>query len=465
MGRAILIVVILVSTIYAGINVSVQKEMYKLPSVIVNNFLNKECENVSDYALRAAVRLSTENIIMLPGVDTLTVTFNDSIPDPGDINLPDDYAIGNCKIKRIRYKRLGASTFEAKTTIEGTLQGRVVDYTGQIAFNFRTTAVDGPLVLYNDYDSQAHAPDSLLDHSSHPSGIPMTGLITAVGTDFSNVVHYSSDGLDKYFTGGGGTHKCLEFGAAMTNGKDHVGGWVQCPSPASESYQLLLDRLKTYNQFTVAVYAKPQIVKSADRNVTNQGADGAAITIGGNSAALYWAASDPEHSKFNEPGYERPSIGIWYDNYNAVAKTVTMHYQVTINDGTASGTSMQITRAGCPINSNLTQLAWHMYTLTFLNGTLTAYYDSDVVGTVTAPGGYTTIMPNDYGFTLGMKDIRGDTPTPLCPTQVKDPATCYMFFNGLLDQITYWDVCLTPQDVENWFNNYVDKAEKLYIRD
>jgi len=470
MGRAILIVVILISTIYAGIIVNVQKEMYKLPEVIVDNLLAKELENVSDYALRAAVRMGTENNIMVTGVDSMLVDMeNDRITSYGTAGTVIDtvlfsrpYTQGNCTVNKIFYKRVGSDYIEAKTYVRGILQGKTVDYDALIAYDYPSQLIDGPLVLYNDYGSQTHTPDELPDQSNHISGIPMDGLVTAIGTAFSNIIHYSPLGLDKYYVGGGGTHKCLEFGAAMTNGKNNIGAWVQCPDPFSPNKQLLLDRLKTYDQFTVALYAIPQKIKSNEAAVTNTGSGG--VTVGGNTGVLYWAASNPDYAKYGQNGYDRPSAAIWYDSYVASSNTVTMHYGVTIDDATVDGTYMEIIRPGCPIYSNMNQGVWHMYTMTFLNGVLTAYYDANVVDTKTATGG-STIQPNDYGFTLGMRDIRSDLPFPLCPSLYKHPGTNYMFYNGLLDQITYWDVALTPEDVENWFNNYIDATDKLYIKD
>lgn len=476
MGRAILIVVLLVSTIYAGIIIQVQKEMYKLPEVIVDNLLSKELENVSDYALRAAVRLGTEDIVMETGVFTKVVSFAGNEVRNYDINgvlldtmnvVFDEYRQGNCTIDSILYRRMSYNYMEATTYSSGTLQGRTMDYVAQIAYDYIHSTVDGPLVLYNEYNQQTHTPDELPDQSEHPSGVPMEGYCVAVGTDFSNIIHYSPLGLDKYFEGGGGTHKCLEFGAAQTNGKNHTGAWVQTPNPMADSttYQILLDRLKTYNEFTVALYAIPTLIKNPDASVTNQGTGG--ITNGGNVGTLFWAASNPNNSKTGEPGYSRPSAAIWYDDRQGGANnsTATMHFGVTVNDGTADGTYMEITMPGARIYNNVKREYWRMYTMTFYYGVLTAYYDADPIGTLTAPGGHTQIMPNDYGFTLGMRDIRADSPTGLCPTQYKHPGTNYMFYNGLLDQITFWDKALTPEEVENWFNNYVDASVKYYIKD
>jgi hypothetical protein len=453
MGRAILLVVILVSTVYAGIIINVQREMYKLPEVIVRNFNSKQAENVSDYALRAAVRLGTEAYTLPTGRDTMTVFFN-------------NYRQGGVNIEKIFYHRMPAGYYEARTYIQSVLQGDTLHYWGQIAYDYPDDPVNGPLALYNDYNAQTHANHELPDQSGNSNG-PMPGEVCAIGASgYQNVIHYSPQGLDKYFSGGGGTHKCIKFGANSTNGKDNEGGWVQVPNPSAANYTALLDRLKTYDEFSIALYAMPEKVKNSDRNTTNQGSP-YDVNNRGNVGTLYWAASNPNNAKFGQPGYDRPSAAIWYDTFNNANNTVTMHFQITINDATANGTLMTIDRPGCPVYTNISSSSniWHMYTLTFSHGVMSAYYDTQLIQTKTAQGGFTTIKPNDYGFTLGMRDIRADSPTPLCPTLVKNTGTNYMFYNGLLDQISYWDRGLTVQEIENWFNNYVDRSVKYYIRD
>lgn len=429
MGRAILIVVVLVSTIYAGIIINVQREMYKLPEVIVWNFLHKDAENVNDYALRAAVRLGTESYILQTGVDTMTVNFT-------------GYRQGNSEIKQISYRRLPQGFYEATTHIYSTMMGKSQSYSGQIAYQYLHNEYGGPVVLYNEYNQQTHANQTLPDQSEHPDG-PMPGLVCTNDT-FQNIVKYSPLGLDKYFDGGGGTHKCLEFGAAQPNGRNGKYGWVQTPDPNAANYSQLIDRLSNYEDMTIAIYAIPQ----RQSQVPNEG-------------VLYWMASDPYNSRFDQPGYTRPSVAIYYDSYNASTQTVTMRYRITVDDTTAYGTPYELSKPGVRIYGNYTQGVWRMFTIVFDRGVFRAYFDTQLVGSMTIPG-VTRLKPNDYGFTLGMKDIRVDGN---CPTQTIHGATNYMGYNGLMDQISFWDRPLSAQQVENWFNDYVDRSQKYYIRD
>jgi len=438
MGRSMLTVVILISAIFAGIVISVQREMYKLPGVMIDNFLNKECENLNDYALRAAVRLATEDIIMVSGTDTLTF-----FP-------PTPYQIGNCRIDKIFFQVLGYDSYEATTYVSGTLQGKTMTHTGQIAYNYPWYSQESPLFLYNDYTGQTHNTYKILPDQSEyaESGDPMFGRVCSIPGSNPNIIHYSSKALDKYIQGGGGTHKCVEFGSAQTNGRNNNFAWIQTPDPSAPNYQDLLNRLKQYNVFTISIYAMP-VYKSGVNNF----------------GTLIWFASNPNHSKSDQPGYPRPSAAIWYNNYNSSTKRVTMHYGVTINDATTNGTYMEVTQPNVQMYSSPNQGVWRMFTLVFNNGVLSAYFDTQLVGTATAAGGYTSIKPNDFGFTLGMRDIRADSPNPLNPTQWKHPGTDYMFYNGLMDQIAFWDRAFTPEEIDDHYNNYIDASVKLYIKD
>ncbi|MDZ4182329.1 MAG: hypothetical protein U1B83_05570, partial [Candidatus Cloacimonadaceae bacterium] len=58
MGRSMLIVVVLMSTLYTGIMMSMQRSLFSLPDIVSRNMLQKQAESVSDYALRTAVRRS-----------------------------------------------------------------------------------------------------------------------------------------------------------------------------------------------------------------------------------------------------------------------------------------------------------------------------------------------------------------------------------------------------------------------
>jgi hypothetical protein len=435
MGRAILLVVILVSTVYAGIIINVQKEMYKLPDVIVDNFLSKQSENVNDYALRAAVRLGTEDFTLPTGRDTLTVFFD------GQTQLTNhfgNYTQAGVSIQKIFYQRMTGGYYQAKTYTRAIMQGRTLNYSGQIAYDYPDGPVDGPMVLYNDYQAQTHSNNDkyLPCQVTLADGSCIEGLVCGMGN--KNTLHYSPHGLDKYFSGGGGTHKCLQFGAAKTNGTSGNYAWIQTPNPHLPAATLgqYINRLHATNQFSVALYVTPA----------------SGFTYG----TLYWAASDPTHSwPTTAVGYNRPAAAIWY---NTIAGVKTMHFGVTVNDATANGTYYEVTKPNFDITN------WHMYTLVFSNGVLSAYYDTQLVNSITT-GTATTIKNMAYGFTLGMRDIRSDSPTPLCPTGIIQNSPDYMFYNGLMDQISYWDQALTPQAISNWFNNYVDATQKYYIRD
>ena len=107
MGKAMLVISILIGTIYAGIMLHLQNKMLSLPQIKVQQLAEKEAENVSDYALRMAVRNSIQ-LGLLANVGTAfdtTVVYN-------------NYRIGNSIIDRVEYRFAGeAGKYRAVTRL------------------------------------------------------------------------------------------------------------------------------------------------------------------------------------------------------------------------------------------------------------------------------------------------------------------------------------------------------------
>ena len=114
MGRSVLILVVLMSTIFGGIVVSMQRRMQNFPEVMVRNLLKKEAESVSDYALRTGIRNAQSMGLQMPveGVPlNVTQTFN---------NL----RVGHCSIDSIRYRFINTtSQYRAQTAVRASMQG------------------------------------------------------------------------------------------------------------------------------------------------------------------------------------------------------------------------------------------------------------------------------------------------------------------------------------------------------
>lgn len=487
MGRTILILVVLLSTIYGGIIISVQKEMYKLPDVMKDNFIHKEIENVSDYALRAAVRLGTESPeFRMDPADSVKTLYFDGGTDPNHFPVYRQYPFGPggiyYNIKEITYTRTkqgGPDLYQAKVTIERQQQtdyDSLYTYVAQIGYEYFDPEIDGPLVLYGDYGAQFHIPEIVEDTSLQDP--PTEGYLFGIGTEHAAIVKLASQGV--WGTGSG--HKCFEFGhnSSQLNGENHKGAGIQVPNPINVTdYETVLNRLKQYDEFTVSCYAKIRRLNNTSINegFGSNGTGGNIVNNRGNCGTLMWYASNPYSARFFEPGYARPSIGLWYDSYrlaNPNKDTVTMHYGITIDDGTEHGTYYEIIKTGVPTYSHPQQGDWRMFTLTFYHGTLTAYYDMDVVGSLTGLGG-SSIIPNDYGFTIGVRDIRADASRAADSIYVhgrvagvdefKATGTNYMFYNGYIDYYSYWDVALTPDQIEDWYNQTIGKTAKHYIKD
>ncbi|MDZ4122107.1 MAG: hypothetical protein U1C33_06770 [Candidatus Cloacimonadaceae bacterium] len=149
MGRSLLIIVVLMSTIYAGITITSQKRMLSIPYITARNMINKEVESVSDYALRTAVRNSVSLGLQAQSgsVMQLTVNYN-------------NFNIGNCIIDSINYTFVESGNhYRAISHVRGSLHGIDVEYPAEIAFNFPLSMLTGtPNCFYLEMDQPQFNP-------------------------------------------------------------------------------------------------------------------------------------------------------------------------------------------------------------------------------------------------------------------------------------------------------------------
>ncbi|HOA29687.1 MAG TPA: hypothetical protein PKL34_06590, partial [Candidatus Cloacimonadota bacterium] len=126
MGRSMLIVVVLMSTLYAGIMITLQRHMFSVPDIITRNMLMKQAEGVSDYALRTAVRNSV-SLGMQASPDSVLhwkTVYN-------------NFNVFNSRIDSIAYNFVESSSrYRAQVYVSGRIMGRTTQYRSEIAFNF-----------------------------------------------------------------------------------------------------------------------------------------------------------------------------------------------------------------------------------------------------------------------------------------------------------------------------------------
>lgn len=420
MGRAVLIVVLLVSTIYAGIVIQVQKEMYKIPGIIVDNFNNKDVENVSDYALRTAARLA-RSIPIPVGGDT-TLVFNDFVIGHNRIDKIDFEFFSNLADTTINYR--------AVTYVSGGLPGYpsqiINEYKAEIANSYLQYPYPNPDLYYPvDMPQVNPANDEVVDWSTdnpllRVNGIPHGEVMTRP--------QGSSLGLTS------GT-KCLSFGKNAANTSTvhplRDGDWVEIP------YNL---RLVVDTCYTFSAFAK---------------ISGSYSPYG----TLFWMASNID--SLSDQAL-KPTGGIWWTRNGGLD---SLHFAATVQyNRTMIKISIPITLTADWTNYN--QEPWFMYTMVFNRGNLKAYINTTQVGEIDIDDIVTVnnangkkCRPNNHGMTIGVKDIR---PVEPMATNIATK----MPLNGIMDNMGFWRRALTPGEIINYYDTSTSSVEILtYIRD
>ncbi len=277
MGRSALIVVVLMSTIYAGIMIKLQSNLQDISFIIGRNMITKEAESVSDYALRTAVRNS-----VMYGLQAQVDAFTSmTIPYTG-------FNVGNCVIDSIKYTFVSAANrYIAKTYVRGSMFGMQISYPAEIAFNFPLSGLSLlPTCFYLEMDQPQFNPS------------------------FNRVYDSSPNGNDGFFHGaistrpnGSGVNgwKCASF--------ESGGGWIDFPGNASTEVSA---------NFSIVCFAK--------------------IRQGHANATLVWLPSNPYDTNVagsGNPGQNlryKPTGGIYFSGGNMHFTATTLGYHdVTVS--------------------------------------------------------------------------------------------------------------------------------------
>ncbi|MDP3113193.1 MAG: LamG-like jellyroll fold domain-containing protein [Candidatus Cloacimonadaceae bacterium] len=347
MGRSMLIVVLLTSTLYAGIMMSMQRSLFSLPDIVSRNMLQKQAESVSDYALRTAVRNSVSLGMQASpaSVTQWTVRYT-------------NFNVQNCKIDSIKYSFVEtANRYRAQSYVRGSLMGRTIQYPAELAFNFPLIHIVGnPNCFYMEMNQPQFNPSEHFNQVDDSSPNENDGLFYGDVT-----TRPMGQGVDGW--------KCASFGSA--------GGWITHPGNAS---------MQVNSNFSVVSFAK--------------------IRAGHPAATIIWLASDPfdKNTPYTDvngvyhPGQNlrfKPTLGIWFESGN-------MHFTAVNTAFNAVTVSIPFTPQGqWPHNSD----AWVFFGLTYSNGILKAYIDGVLLGTNSAGSPHPAIT-NTYGYSIGRRDVR-----------------------------------------------------------
>ncbi len=171
MGRTMLIVTILMTTIYAVIMTTMQRHILSLPNIITRNILAKQAESVSDYALRNAVQNS--------------IYYGQQAGEASLIKWNEYYNhfnIQNCHVDSINYTFVSGTnnSYRAISHVSGELMGKTVKYRAEIAFSFPVVAIlDMDYCIYLEMNQPQFNPhfDLVYDTSDNDNDANFSGNV------------------------------------------------------------------------------------------------------------------------------------------------------------------------------------------------------------------------------------------------------------------------------------------------
>ncbi len=454
MGRASLMFVILMTSIFASVLVRVQRSIGGVPDVLIRNQLNKEIENISDYVLRTAVRnANSEEFLnsVLSGADVV-----------GQISHTQTFAegekrIGHCDILSIEYSYAHSGDhYKVKTHIRGFMQGVEVFRDAEMAFSYPMVTLGkvAPNVVYLEFERLLLFPwlFDLLNMNNRflPDSSPNSygGQFHGFSFISPTAPYYIKDNVDDDVESWGGAYskRYLKF-----NGVDN---WIEVENklPVGSEDTEALD---TDTEFSLMCFAKidklgRKIFFSTPDHRKQQG-------------TLIWIPSDNTNPALKY----KPSAGIYFETLNVDSPAGKMHFIVTRSDQDTLMVSVPYTRTAevwtrkwllvyyYIINSNHTRFPWSSYGLTYETkdeqSILTAYIDGIQVGQRIKEGAVRA-HKSEYGMILGRMSYETE-------------ANGYRYFFGIMDQAGMDDRTFSPSEMLLWHRGVMKSTLVQYIRD
>ena len=322
MGRAMLLVTVLMASLYAGIMTTMQRNILSLPNIITRNMLSKQAESVSDYALRNAIQNS--------------IAYGQQAGEASLIKWNEYYTnfnIQNCRIDSINYTFVSGTTnsYRAISHVSGNLMGKTINYRAELAFSFPVIAIlDMDYCIYLEMNQPQFNPSwqwhMVIDNSDNDNDANYSGNVDT---------RPHGTGVDGW--------KAASFGEASGGAIDGV-IWHEGNST-----------MVVASNFTLMAWAK--------------------INKNWSAATLQWLPTDPNDPAVNGVGWgnvrRKPTGAIWLLNN-------TIYFTATTVDGiTVQVTAPHTPDAKWPHNKD----PWHHFALTYNRGQVKGYIDGLPVGT------------------------------------------------------------------------------------
>ncbi|MDD2228481.1 MAG: hypothetical protein PHY48_03610 [Candidatus Cloacimonetes bacterium] len=419
MGRAVLMLVMLMTVIFATILISLNRNIGGVPKVLIRNQLLKEAENASDYALRNAIRNAGS-------VEFLQTYLSDGffVDELSFTQSYLNYRIGNCVIDSIRYSYVNSqANYKVRSFIRASLQGVSVSKDAEMSFNypFLTLGSSKPNILYLEMERLTLFPWLFKNNTRLPD---------SSGNDYQADTAGNTILSDTVPWGGAFSRYCAKFDGR----NDYITVLPQIDATG-------VDSINTDLSFSLLLFA--MIDKNINKN--NQG-------------TLLWIPSEPLINNM----IQKPCAGIWY------AKSDNkLHFAVTQDNAAKDMLEVKVAYTPTAVVYNwvffgLIQLfnvffyeyPWCSYGLTYNAGLLKAYVNGVLVG-VKQGEVNVRAYPSLHGMSMGRKDIR------VSGFNNNDR----MYFCGVLDQAGMHDRALMDTEMKSWHNGVMSATLIKYIRD
>lgn len=475
MGRGLLVFVILMTTLFAGVLTTIQRNVGTVPDTLVKNQLNKELENVSDFVLRKTVREANSQALL----DTL---FQNN-PSGGDMSFLENFTgtgkvkpkIGNCEVQSLTYSySLSGHHYKVKSVIKGSLQGIEVTREAEMAFSYPMVTLGkmAPNIVYLEFEQVLLLPwlRKLFGlKNNFPDSSPNNYAGEFFGFTFWSPTAIDQTKIDDEVESWTGPYSKRYL---KLNGYDHR--VVVNRKPLAQQDSTFLD-LDTNQTFTLVTFAK---IDKDGRNACSGflGFIGSTPDVRSRQGTLIWIPTDPTSATMKT----KPAAAIWFETTTVGQAKGKLHFQVTqaLNGGTYQNlevvkdytrTVPVWKRSGnfiigytYAIDKSHYNYPWNSYGLTYQvvggKSLLIAYVDGYEFGR--AEGAPVRAFASTYGMTLGARDIRNADGSLLTNS---DDQRKHLF--GIMDQSGMNNKAFTPQEMLLWHNQVLKSTLVKYIKD
>lgn len=508
MGRAMLLFVVLMTTIFASVLTSVYRNIGGVPEVLIKNQLHKEAESVSDFVLRDAVRGANskdflETMMEIAGEQSgfdMQFTVYYGVPEGSEALVEPAWKIGNCEVETITYTyHMNEDNYKVQTRIRGEMQGVEIFRDAEMAFSYPMTVLGKvePNIVYLEFEQMLLLP-WLRDILYRLFGIEKNDFPDSSPNNYNGEFHgftfWSPTGVDdtKIDDGeidswdGNYSKRYLKL-----NGLDHR---VTINRKILEDQDEDFKDIDTNHAFTLMTFAK---IDKTGRyrtgwfgSVSEDHRD--------RQGTLMWIPTDPiEYSKgqagYNEKMWEKPAAGIWFERkgsgkndnlpkghfyfyvtqdlapgqtehqYLQIKYEKDLHAEVYEYDAGFLGLGLF---GGWKVSNKHKHYAWNSYAMTYqITGNkaeLIAYIDGKEVAR-TSNNNPVRAYPSEYGMTLGARDLRKIENNKVVNLANGDAKRKHLF--GIMDQSGMNDEAFTPTDVGLWHEQVMKSTLMHYIRD